>query len=95
MPKESVDGGIQFADTEHGEIAADELPAGKGHQIYQRRMITRWSREGGYVEVGVAKVNVADGTERDPHYLVLTRDALNQQIRALRKARDQAFGADA
>ena len=95
MPKESVAGGVEFADTEDGEIDLDNLKPGSTAPIYQRRIITRWSRDGGYTEVGVAKVNVSDGTERDPHYLILTRDAINQQIRILRKARDQAFGADA
>lgn len=95
MPKEAIAAGVEFADTEHGEIELDNLKPGSKAPIYQRRFITRWSHGGGYVEFGVAKVNVSDGTERDPHYGILTRDDINRQIRVLRKARDQAFGADA
>lgn len=95
MPKESVAVGVEFADTEHGEIDVDDLKPGSNAPIYQRRVITRWTRDGGYVEIGVAKVSVSDLTERDPHYGILTRDDINRLIRTLRKARDQSFGTDA
>lgn len=99
MPKETVEGAHgSFAIIEGNEVGLDDIPMDNAEPLkfYERRMITRWARESGYVELGVAKVEITtEDEEVDAHYVLLTRDAINRQIRIMRKARDQAFGADA
>jgi hypothetical protein len=96
MPKE-----IAFSDREFvqlpdgGEVPVTDDLMGKGHQIMRRGAIVRWSRDHMLVELGVAKIEVSAHSETDGHYLTLDRTATNRLIRSLRKARDQAFGADA
>lgn len=59
-----------------------------------RYVAVRWDR------TGIVTVDTADAIDRGvegvfgPH-VHLDRDGINRLIRALRKARDQAFGADA
>lgn len=62
-----------------------------------------WSAEPGHVQVATvhtdSPVHWADGDSPDGKFngwfVTLDRDGINRMIRALRKARDAAFGADA
>lgn len=72
-----------------------EDPLGKEHMILRRGAVVRWDRDHMLVELGVAKIELGAHREADPHYLSLDRNGVNRLIRSLRKARDQAFGADA
>ena len=57
-----------------------------------------WSRDD-HVQLGTIVLDVADQRVRDVSkdgmYVQLDRTGINRLIRALRKARDQAFGPDA
>jgi hypothetical protein len=57
-----------------------------------------WGRDSGYVSVGSVNLENMDGDKRfTPEYgwfTNLDRTYVNQLIRVLRRARDQAFGAD-
>lgn len=94
MPKEVVLTYPMFTDDKQGETPLTALDEGVAGDIYRRGAVLRWGRNG-YVELGVAKLEVSTHVEREPHYLKLNRDEINKLIRNLRKARDQAFGADA
>jgi len=94
MPKEVITNPDMFAVIGDDEVLAERLPAGGGHALYARGAVIRWNRAQ-YVELGVAKLEVSTHTEVAPHYVTLGRIEINRLIRALRKARDQAFGADA
>lgn len=74
------------------EITHDEN-YGK-HDEY-RQIEVRWSRNK-YVEVATVD-NLEPSTDGAINgiFLGLNRDGINRLIRSLRKARDQAFGADA
>lgn len=62
-------------------------PANSDHAID-----VSWGREAAYVAVGVS---VDLGNTGDSLWSELDRVGVNRLIRTLRKARDQAFGADA
>lgn len=99
MPKELVMSGREFAmldDGENvGEIAAEHVLPGSGAAILRRGAVVRWNRGMCLVELGVAKIEISTHDESDPQYMTLDRSDINRLIRALRRARDQAFGADA
>ena len=86
MPKEIV-----FQKDQHGDPATQDSVVRVG-----------WNKVGSYVEL--ATVNPTSKEPLDPitmggegygWYVLLDRDGINRLIRTLRKARDQAFGADA
>lgn len=59
----------------------------------------RWSREAEYVQVATTLVEIADHMPVTKEvsggwYLNLDRTGINDMIRFLRRARDQAFGKD-
>lgn len=63
----------------------------------------RWNREGGYVQLVTKATDPNDGRvagdSRETHitdgfYIDLDRNSINNLIRHLRRARDQAFGRD-
>jgi hypothetical protein len=57
-----------------------------------------WGRESQHVQVATLAGGDYDevgGNQRPGLYVQLDRDGINRLIRALRKARDAAFGADA
>lgn len=96
MPKEIAFSDHEFIQLPDGsEVPVTDDLMGKGHQIIRRGAIVRWTREHMLVELGVAKIEVSARGETDAHYLSMDRTAVNHLIRSLRKARDQAFGADA
>lgn len=60
----------------------------------------RWTREHGYVQVATTMPDghpfpVDPTPEGNGWFATLNRENINHLIRTLRKARDQAFGADA
>ncbi len=101
MPKESIfssDG--PFGIMEDGsEVPAGQLAPEEGHIIYDRAVAVAWSRASenrdGNVEVGAELLTTADGSREDWLFLSLDRAGINRLIQTLRRARDQAFGADA
>lgn len=96
MPKEIAFSDHEFIQLPDGsEVPVTDDLMGKGHQIVRRGAIVRWARDQMLVELGVAKIEVSAHRETDAHYLSLDRNGVNRLIRSLRKARDQAFGADA
>ena len=56
-----------------------------------------WGREAGYVQLGTTNwsIETNPGDPTRGWFVTLDRHGINRLIRALRKARDQAFGADA
>lgn len=96
MPKEIAFNNREFIQLPDGsEVPVTDDLMGKGHQIVRRGAIVRWTRDLNIVELGVAKIEVSAHSEAEAHYLDLDRAGVNRLIRSLRKARDQAFGADA
>lgn len=99
MPKELI-----YTDTrpfvitsDGGEHAAGQgipLPEGSSESVYQRAVHVGWSRRK-YVEVGVARLNIATEWVEEGTFTSLDRDGVNRLIRTLQKARDAAFGKDA
>lgn len=64
-----------------------------------RRPVTRvgWSKEAGHVEIATMMpdgIPLEPGPEANGWFMQLTRSEINQLIRVLRKARDQAYGKD-
>lgn len=97
MPKEiAFSGDSEFIQLPDGsEVPVTEDLLGKGHSLLRRGAVVRWTRDHMLVELGVAKLELATHAEADPHYMTLDRNGVNRLIRSLRRARDQAFGADA
>jgi hypothetical protein len=95
MPKELVMSGREFAMLGDGEIAVEDIKPESGAVILRRGAVVRWTRDTDLVELGVSKVATSNHEESGQHYMTLDRTAVNRLIRSLRKARDQAFGADA
>ena len=100
MPKE-----ITYGDGPEFSISPDgsELPPAKQPgepptpPILKRASVVSWHRDSGYVELGIQCLEIAtsaSGTHAG-QYASFDRDGINRMIRSLRKARDQAFGADA
>ena len=65
--------------------------------VLRRAAIVSWSRETGHVQIGLDALAIATGhgSHDTGMYATFDRHGINRLIRALRKARDQAFGADA
>lgn len=65
--------------------------------VLRRGLSVGWSREHGHVEIGMNafEMSTQTGSHDGGMYATFDRAGLNRIIRALRKARDQAFGADA
>lgn len=84
MPKEVVHDSTQYS----GEYPTREVIAE-----------VRWSRDSEYVQLATALVEMADHSPvvrevQGGWYANLNRTGINDMIRNLRKARDQAFGRD-
>lgn len=82
MPKELI-----FQKTKHGD------PDTQGTIIK-----VGWHRSPGYVELATIRDDgqtLEPGPESNGWFTQLDREGINRLIRTLRKARDQAFGADA
>lgn len=98
MPKEVIyDRNGPFVVTEAGdEIRTDhpDFPREESLPVLRRAVHVGWSKDR-YVEVGVGAFSAATEFDSDAHFTDLDRDGINRLIRALRKARDQAYGADA
>ena len=99
MPKEiikdsSLHGAIAVAES---DAMAGRGPWAGGAPVRPTRVEVGWQR--GLMDVQIGSVNPEAGD--DPHdpkrgwFVHLDREGVNRLIRSLRKARDQAFGADA
>jgi hypothetical protein len=96
MPAEKVYGIQAVLETPDGEMA-------RGVSAGVPIVDVRWNREGGYVQIvsketdsfGGRLVGDDPGSHvTDGYYVDLDRNAINDLIRNLRRARDQAFGKD-
>lgn len=101
MPKEIIFVGPELVDIEGiGEEFASETRAhlDRGHKVglpYQRAIVVRWGKDNGHLEIGVAKVGLADNAESEQHYTQsMTRQEINRLIQVARQARDGAHGRD-
>lgn len=89
MPKEHIyaeNYGRELTDLSTGKPVTPEYPL----------VVVEWAREKGFVQMVTGRCG-EPSTMRDIEgwYLCLDREGINRLIRTLRKARDQAFGADA
>lgn len=99
MPKELIYGDEPYLKMPDGnEYAEYSVEAGEhkdqGGKWMQRGVHVGWTR-GRFVEVGAAAFDPSRQMPNDGVFMTLDRDGINRLIRALRKARDQAYGADA
>ncbi len=71
--------------------------ARRNRPVLRRAAIVGWSRETGHVEIGVNALDISthQGSHGTGMFATFDRAGLNRLIRTLRKARDQAYGADA
>lgn len=71
--------------------------ARRNYPVLRRGLSVGWSREQGHVEIGMNAFDIStqSGSCDSGMYATFDRAGLNRIIRALRKARDQAYGADA
>jgi hypothetical protein len=61
-------------------------------QEYQAQIL--WGRDQQHVQVATTKVTQASGAVDEGIYVDLDRTGINNMIRVLRRARDQAYGRD-
>ena len=101
MPKEITYGdGPEFVIDPDG---SENRPTGKQpgeaptQPVLKRASVVSWHRGGGYVEVGVACLEIATSASGNHagQYAAFDRAGINRMIRTLRRARDAAFGPDA
>lgn len=59
------------------------------------RALVLWGRDKDDLQLATVKDDPATGAVEEGLFVDLDRHGVNQLIRVLRKARDQAFGADA
>jgi hypothetical protein len=79
------------------EIIHDDrpLPDGDGEQSTPLAVSVGWGREASYVQVATINLQVEEhGSPEYGWFVDLDRHRINQLIRVLRRARDQAFGKD-
>ena len=74
-------------------VSAQELIE-EGGEWRRRGVDLRWMKNGD-VQIGVGAFNPSTEVNLEVQYMDLDRAAINRIIRALRDARDQAFGKDA
>ena len=95
MPKEviySPDGPMVY--TPEGPVSPEDATPGQGALVAQRAIHAGWAKAG-HVEVGSAEFEPATDSIIHGFAVRLERKEINRLIQALRRARDQAFGADA
>ena len=81
------------------ELIHDEHQYSGDHPNQECVTEVRWSREGEHVQIATTLIEMADHSpvERKVQggwYVTLNRRTINDLIRHLRRARDQAFGRD-
>lgn len=91
MPREYIYGPVWWIQKDEAQI--DEVP----NKEYQLAVSVGWSKEdhGGVVQIATVR-NGSEGSF-DPQnglYMDLDRSKINDLIKLLRKARDQAYGKD-
>lgn len=69
------------------------LPEGDGEQSTPYAVQVGWDRVG-YAQIGTVNLQKEDHTPERGWFVELDRSMVNDLIRLLRKARDQAFGRD-
>jgi hypothetical protein len=93
MPKEYINGD----ERDPGECRCSVPQEGCSNCRPLNRVKLTWSREdaGGYVQLVTFKDDNSYESEHElPMYVSLDRAGINRLIKHLRRARDQAFGAD-
>lgn len=95
MPKETINSAVRNT---YSEPVPGNPDASFSHIIEEPfHLRVGWSREASYVQVASL---APDGVVLEPtpegngFFVLLNRDGVNRAIRALRKARDGAFGKD-
>lgn len=83
MPKEYVDSCFKLEDGPE-----------PGPPVPNFRVKVGWNREVGYVNIATVNEEAPLGTVESGLYVDLNRRGINDLIRHLRRARDQAFGRD-
>lgn len=96
MPKEIVYDatGVFMQAADGNEYRDGSEPPGAIGQYRRRGVHVGWTRNQ-HAEVGVASFDISREMPEDGVSVSLDRDGINRLIRALRRARDAAFGADA
>ena len=67
----------------------------QGGTWLRRGAVVSWVKDSNYVDVGVAALDNSKERTAQGVFVTMDRRALNRLIRALRDARDGAFGKDA
>lgn len=93
MPKENIYS--RYANETVPVLGPDGNPTGDRIVAEDTRIHVGWNND--HVEIAVLNPSAPsmDGTAVPGWFVQLDRDGINRLIRTLRKARDQAFGADA
>lgn len=86
MPKELI-----YAERPHSEPTTSDDKTPFIHAAVQ----ISWGRDYSSVQIATGKVPSDGFDEQGAYFTTLNRHGINTLIRVLRKARDQAFGADA
>lgn len=86
MPKEMI-----YAEHPHSEPATSDDKTPFIHAGVQ----VSWGRDYSSVQIATGKIPSTGFDEDAAYFTTLNRYGINALIRVLRKARDQAFGADA
>lgn len=90
MPKEIINSRY------YGQEVNDVL-TGTLVRVEPTHLHVGWTKDRDHVEVGVINTDIQSehpGDDRRGWYMQIDRDGCNRAIRALRKARDAAFGRD-
>lgn len=96
MPKETIRSiGNPFVKLENGNEVVHDSPEIRGLNlpVLQRGISVRWGRHK-EVEIGVHEFEISTGAIVSGHFSSFDRDGLQDLLRTVRKARDQAFGKD-
>jgi hypothetical protein len=103
MPKENVyvekafvrmkDGNEYYVDSPEATRALAADPVIGVDKTLQRMVHVGWSR-GGWVELATVQREAAEHTLDAGMFVTMSRSEINDLIRLLRRARDQAFGKD-
>lgn len=86
MPKELITGDNPFSTPVTSDDRTPHVECG---------VQVTWGREASYVQVATGQVPSTGFATESAFFTSLNRHGINNLIRVLRKARDQAFGADA
>lgn len=97
MPKEiTYSDQPEYIRLEDGSEVEPTFAPSFGYPVLRRALVVGWSKETGYVEIGLNELDVStqNGSLNRGMYASFDRAGLNRLIKMLRKARDDAFGRD-